>query len=113
MAMAASMARPSCWNDSACCVAAPPMVAITPGGKVVASRRFWTSAVSDPKELLSGATETVAVRWPLEEVMDNGTWTSSTVATAESGTGPEAVGIWAAARAAIESNWVPRPIWTL
>lgn len=32
MAIAASSAMPSCWNDSVCCVVAPPISAVTPAG---------------------------------------------------------------------------------
>ena len=52
----------------------------TPAGRLTESSRFCTSALSAPSLLPDGVTDTLAVRWPLEAVMDRGTSTCFTVA---------------------------------
>ncbi len=103
IAIAISIASPSCWNDSCCVSASPPSVAVVPVGRSRPSSRSCTSVVTAPSSPSAGVSEIVATRSPSCRVTEVATVTFFTDASSVSGTMPVAVGIcrsWSSAMVA-------------
>ncbi|CAB4595495.1 unannotated protein [freshwater metagenome] len=86
MRIAASSARPSCWNDSAWSSATPPIVAVTPDGRSTESRASFTAAVAAVRSSLDGVTATVDERTPRSVVRVAAVFSIEMVATDDSAT---------------------------